>query len=456
MLPTLDRQNDRWSPVDFMTSHDQSLAQFRTQIASRLQEVDQEWDASRRLIEASQLADTLHRLTDHIRASNLPPAIHDLVLTALNQGKARRMQDLSGPNLKAITGLPPSKAVRALCVYFDMVAPVRPRWQVPSLDSETVSVFLRNNATPFDLLLTSNVSSLLDLGAGDLSFAAEVADLYAPKIQRQNRTLVLHCIDRLHPQSRLGGPLHPPAGLVQRLRSRSDLSFQFLSDQDMGEFDRLSRTGILAARYTLVTCWAPATPTFAYEPTRLSSEVIESELRRSKGAFRRIRYGKESALEVQHRDRTLLFPPWKFEIRGPLALLDLLARSGHLGVLGAVDSQVFWEVLAQLLEEDRYRPKDQPFTSENLPAVFGDVYHQLSTLALGEALDLSTLAPIRGRLPHALAADSRATDGYRFRSVVIRRGAVFPHMPASSTARRFGDMAEESPPWMLIVVPESD
>ena len=454
MLPTLDdRKNCRWPRRTFMTSHDQPLAQFRSQITRRLQNADREWEASRRLIAASHLLDTVQRLIERIHAADLPPAIRNALLTALNQGKAAHMQDLSGPGLKTLTGFPPSKAIRALCVYFDLVEPVVSRWQVPSLDGETVSAFLRTHATPFDLLLSSNVPSLLDLGAGDLSFAAEVADLYAPQIQRQNRTLLLHCIDRLHPHSKLGGPLHPPAELVDRLRSRSDLSFRFFPDQDMCEFDRLSRDGILAARYTLATCWAPATPTFAYEPTRLSPEVIAAELRHSKGAFRQIRYGKESALEVEHRGRTLLFPPWKFEIRGPLTLLELLARSSHMGVLGAVDSQVFWEILAQLLAEERYRPKDQPFTSENLPTIFGDVHTRLSALALGETADLSMLAPIRTHLPGTMSG--RPEDAYRFRSVVIRRGAVFPHMPASSTARRFGNMVEESPPWMLIVVPES-
>ena len=436
-----------------MTPYDQPLAQFRSEITKRLQEVDIEWEASRRLIEAAHLAETVRRLVESIRASNLPQAIQDSLSAALNQGKAKRVQDLPGPSLKAMTGLPPSKAVRALCVYFNLVEPVKSRWQIPSLDSETVSRFIHDHATPFDLLLTSDVPSLIDLGAGDLSFAAEVADLYAPQIQRQNRTLILHCIDRLHPQSKLGGPLHPAPELIRRLRSRPDLSFQFLPDQDMCEFDRLSRAGILAARYAVATCWAPATPTFAYEPTRLSPEVIEADLKRSKGAFRRIRYGKEFALEVEHRDRTLLFPPWKFEVRGPLALLDLLARSGHVGVLGAVDSQVFWELLAQLLEGDRYRPKDQPFTLGNLSAVFGEIYTELSTLALGQALDLSMLAPIRAHIPRTLPA-AQFKANYRFRSVVIRRGAVFADMPASNTARRFGEMAEEAPPWMLTVVPE--
>ncbi len=437
-----------------MTSQDQFLEEFRSQITRHLQQRDQEWERSRRLLEVSQLAITLQRLIERVRASNLSPALQDSLLVALNHGKAQRIQDLSGPSLRTITGLPPSKALRALCVYFDLVEPRTSRWQVPSIDSETVSAFLSDHPTPFELLLTSNVPSLLDLGAGDLSFAAELADLYAPKIQQHNRTLILHCIDRLHPQSKLGGPLHPSPALVQRLRSRPDLSFQFLPDQDMCEFESLARNGRLATRYTISTCWAPATPTFAYEPTRLSPEVIQEELNRSKGAFRHIRYGKESALEVQHRDHTLLFPPWKFEIRGPLALLDLLARSSHVGVLGAVDSQVFWEVLAQLLEGERYRPKNEPFTSDNLPTIFGDVYKRLSALPIGEVLDLSTCAPMRTNLPRALPT-ARLRDGYRFRSVMIRRGAVFPNMPASSTARRFGDMVEETPPWMVIAVPES-
>ena len=436
-----------------MSPHDQLLAEFRSRVTRLLQERDREWEASRRLVEVSQLVSTFHRLIERVGASDLSPAIQELLRAALNQGHAQRIQDLSGPSLKALTGLPPSKALRALCVYFDLGEPPASRWQVPTIDSEFVSSFLRRDASPFDLLLASDVPSLLDLGAGDLSFAGELADLYGPQLARQNRTLTLHCIDRLHPQSKLGGPLHPPQELIQRLRSRTDVSFRFLPDQDMCDFEALARSGTLASRYAVTTCWAPATPTFAYEPTRLSRDIIEHQLTQTKGAFREIRYGKEAALEVQHRDRRLLFPPWKFEIRGPLALLDLLARSSHLGVLGAVDSQVFWEVLAQLLEEERYRPKDESFTSDNLSTIFGDVYKRLTALATGETLDLSTCAAMRTHLP-CLLAGTQAENGYRFRSVLIRRGAVFPQMPASSTARRFGGMVEETPPWMIMVVPE--
>jgi hypothetical protein len=436
-----------------MTSHDQLLAAFRSQITRGIQDRDKEWEASRRLLDASRLADTLRRLIESVRVSELPPAVEESLVTALKQGKAERIQDLSGPELKMVTGLPPSKALRALCVHFGVVPPSVSPWPNPSLDSHSVSTFLQEHSSPLDLLLAADVPSILDLGSGDLSFAKEVADLYGPQSHRRNRRLILHCIDRLHPGSKLGGPLHPAPGLIDMLRTRADVSFRFLPDQDMCAFDRLAEAGKLAARYAVVSCWAPATPTFAYEPTRLSAEVIHQHLQETKGVFRRTQYGKETALEVRHRDRTLLFPPWKFDIRGPLVLLDLLARSSHLGLLGAVDSQVFWEILAQLLEDDRYRPQDQLFTSDNLPLIFGTVYERLSTLAIGDTLDLSTCTMLRTSLPGVLPS-KQGRQTHRFSSVLIRRGAVFPGMPASSTARRFGDMAEETPPWMLILVPD--
>ncbi|HSQ49707.1 MAG TPA: hypothetical protein VLL94_00410, partial [Nitrospiraceae bacterium] len=178
------------------------------------------------------------------------------------------------------------------------------------------------------------------------------------------------------------------------------------------------------------------------------------DLHRTKGPFRQTHYSGELALEVQHGDRALLFPPWKFEIRGPLALLDLLARRGVLCVLGAVDTQVFWEILAQLFDDSRYRPNDQPFTSENLPKVFGEIFERLSRLEVGETINLSDCGPLRKEIPRVLPLLPAQNPSYRFRSIQIRRGAVFPGVPASSTARRFPDMAEESPPWMLILVPE--
>lgn len=441
-------------PPTSMTSHAQTLAEFRSQVSKLLQERDAEWEASRRLIEPGRFMAILKRLVEEAQRTELPPAVRDSIVVALRQGEAERIQDLPSSRLKELTGLPPSKAIRALCVWFDLVEQPASRWPKPSLDSQAVATFVRDHEIPFDLLLTADVASVLDLGAGDLSFASELADQYAGRIRQQGRTLALHCIDRLRPQSRLGGPLHPAQERLQTLRARPDLSFKFWGDQDMCALERLDATGQIAPRYTIVTCWAPATPTFAYEPTRLPAEVIHAELQRTKGLFRQIRYAGEPALEVQHEGRALLFPPWKFEVRGPLALLEVLSRRGHLCVLGAVDGQVFWELLSQLLEAAAYRPGDQPFTSENLPTIFGDVYRQLSALHIGDRIDLSLCGTLRQRIPPVLPNKPPYDSPYRFISVTIRRGATLPNTPASSTARRFHEMVEETPPWMITLVPE--
>ena len=36
-------------------------------------------------------------------------------------------------------------------------------------------------------------------------------------------------------------------------------------------------------------------------------------------------------LEVSHQDKILTFPPWKFNIIGPLALLELMGQRGRVG-----------------------------------------------------------------------------------------------------------------------------
>ena len=219
--------------------------------------------------------------------------------------------------------------------------------------------------------------------------------------------------------------------------------------------ETLVRDQRLAARYLIVTCWAPATPTFAYEPSRLSSAILAEELRRAKGDSRLITHGKEAALEVLHGGKSLLFPSWKFDIRGPLALLQLMASRGALCVLGGVDSQVFWEILSQLIDDPRVRPTNILLSEQTIPSLFGEIYHRLSALPEGGGCRLSDVAALRRSFPSVLSAkESNGISGYRFRQVTIRRGAIFEGLPASSTARRFREMKEETPPWFLTLVPE--
>src|SRR3989441_8935702 len=112
------------------------------------------------------------------------------------------------------------------------------------------------------------------------------------------------------------------------------------------------------------TCALPIS--FAYEPSRLGDDAIRAHLRQTKGEFRRVKSKGHEVLEVLHGGERLTFPPWKFDVYGPLALLDLLSRKGKLCILSAVDMEAFWELLSQLLPEDTARPHGVVFTESNV------------------------------------------------------------------------------------------
>lgn len=412
-----------------------------------------QWEASRRLIEQQVFPATVARLLHQAQQKDLPAAIKEPLCRVFKRKQAQRVQDLDGDVLRTLTGFPPAKALRALCIFFELIARPGSQWPVPAMPSEEIEGLIRRYDNPFDILREAEVASVLDLGAGDLTFAEELAELYLPELQRQNRSLILHCLDRLDPRSKLGGPLHPDPDRLRALRDKIGATFAFFGNQDMFALDNLDDTGELAPKYTIVTCWAPATPTFAYEPSRLSPFVIAADLSNTKGASRPIRFGGEPALEVRHGDRLLLFPPWKFEIIGPLALLNLLAHRGSLCVLGAVDNQVFWELLAQLLDEPCYRPQDRPFTPAILPEIFGEVYEALDRLPIRGSVNLADLGTLRRPF---LTTDPAVSPGHvagAFRYVRISRGATFPGIPAGSTARKFSAMVEETAPWFLTLIP---
>lgn len=431
-----------------------SLATFRRQVTSTRSSDAISWETSRQLVTPTQWPTTLTSLLEAVETSTFSNEIKRNLMTTLSQVHTPSASHSFGDALKKLTGLPPTKALRSLCVLFDVRSAPPEKWPLPALTADVVDTFVREHSNPFDLLTEQVPASVLDLGAGDLSFAEELVGCYEPRLATQDRSLILHCLDRLDPDSQLGGPLHAHPFRLSGLRSRPRVQFRFYGDQDMFAVEPLIRDHRLATRYLIVTCWAPANPTFAYEPTRLSAAFLAEELRRTKGDSRQVTYGKESALEVLHGGRNLLFPWWKFDIRGPLALLELMAARGTLCVLGAVDSQVFWEVLSQLMEDSAVRPPNVVFSQENIPGLFGDTFDQLSALPHGAVCHLSDLTPLRRNFPSVLPADSLCPAGYRFKQVTIRRGALLEDLPASSTARRFRDMAEETPPWFLTLVPE--
>ena len=411
------------------------------------------WDASTRLVGGPAIDGILARLVDVIGSSDLAPALKEALLGALSEVEPRRTGTPAN-RLKDLTGLSRAKALRALCVHFGVGGGQSRGGPVSSWDPHAIEAFIRSHGNPFDLLSEIDVRSVLDLGAGDLSFAVELVDRYLPALQSRQKDLVVHCVDRLQPDSQWGGRLHAAPAVLDRLRTTESagpgLVFRFWGNVDMFAMDRVA--GVWP-RYSIVTCHAPPTPTFAYEPARVSPAMILDELKRTKGEFHRVTVGGEEALEVLHRDRRLLFPPWKFDVVGPGALLSLAAERGNLVVLSSVDSEVFWEMLSQLLEGEEYRPKNVVYTPSVVAGVFGDIHHRLRALPIGGSLVLSDAAPLRSVLPQR-GGSVTLRPRYRFRYVEVRRGAVFDGIPSSQTARLFRHMSEEEPPWFLVLVPE--
>ena len=433
-----------------MTVEPQIRIQFQEQL-KRSRETDQEaWHRSRKLVGSSSITSTLRRLTDTIQASSLPISLRHALLGCLHGGITDRSQASPENVLKQLTGLPQTKAIRALCVFFGLADELKPSAPISHVSAADLEMILRSHPNPFDTLLETDVASLLDLGAGDLSFAEELIEHYLPRLRQDNQELLLHCVDRIRPGSQLGGPLQADPRRIDRFQNHSPgLRFRFWTDQDMFALDKVPG---IRPRYTIATCHAPATPTFAYEPTRISADLIDQHFRKTKGEYQSVRYQGEEALEVIHEGRALLFPPWKFEIRGPLALLDLMSRYGKVCVLASVDSQVFWEILSQLLADPAVRPRDTLFERPMLPDLFGSLYQRLSALPIGGSLVLSDVAELRSAIPRVLGAHERTA--YRFRFIEVRRGAKFDGTPCSRTARLFRTMTEEEPPWFLTLLPD--
>ena len=338
------------------------------------------WDAARKLVHRSRLEHTLTRLVERIQHSRLPDKLRDELVAGLGM-KPASTGVIDQARLKELTGLPPTKAIRSLCVYFALVREEAPPSRGPA--PHDVEAFVKQNPSPYDLLLQVEKPSLLDLGAGDLSFEEELLDHYLPSVQQSGEALTLHAQDRLQPGSQLGGAYHADPERLRRFAQYppDNLQFRFWGGVDMMD---LSTHPHLLAQYTMVTCHAPATPTFAYEPTRLSPATIHSHLTKTKGDYRTVRIRGEKALEVMHRGKSLTFPPWKFVIQGPLALLNLAARRGALCVLAAIDDEVFWEILAQLVEDPGMRPPDVVFTPETIPESFCHVQQTLASLTIVE------------------------------------------------------------------------
>ncbi len=422
---------------------------FRTQIKAMRESSPQHWEASRKLIAQESLAATLPVLLQTIQQAELIPSLQKRLIEVVQQfGQHKKTREIH-QTLKELTGFPPSKAIRALIVWGVLAVDNKDGCAAEDCSIETLDKCLREGQNPYDTLLQVQAPSLLDVGAGDLTFEQELVDQYVPQLRSRNIMLRLDALDRLTPGSRVGGVYHKNRAREKYLKSfpLGELKYQFWGSTGIEEIYKIK--GVLP-RYTLSTCHAPANPTFAYEPSRVEPKLIQDHLRVTRGDSRLSRYEGEPVLEVSHQGRDLTFPPWKFDIVGPVALLQGMTRRSRVGVLSAIDDEVFWELLSQILADDQYRPRNEIFTKENIPDIFGDVYKKLSLLSVGERVDLTKIGEIRDSTPSGERRLEESSLSSKFRYVEIRRGASWEGVPSSFTAKQFSHMREESPPWWII------
>ena len=433
-----------------MSLDDKVVTDFRKRLRKAVEHDRDAWAASRRLVTPATAADTLRHLQVAVAVATLDPAIREELARILAHGKDAGLQMIPQDALRGLTGLNPTKAIRNLCLLLG-VGMADPAGSVPAMTQEAVEAALRGHDNPFDVLLKADVASLVDFGAGDLTFEENVVEQYLAPLAQAGRSLILHALDRLDPLEKFGGLVRAERDRLDRLRHHpsSRLKFHFDGNQDM--FD-LGRRSAGHARYTVAVCNSPATPTFAYEPSRLGQEAIQARLRETKGDFRKVRVKGREVLQVIHGGEQLTFPAWKFDVHGPLALLDLLSRKGRLCILSAVDMEVFREFLSQLLPDDGARPRGVFFSGSNAAQYFGPAYERLLRLAVGETMGLPD---VRRDIPRVLGDEGKRGETYGFRYVAIRRGAVFPGVPAGKTALIFDQMTQEEAPWFLTLVPAS-
>ena len=431
----------------------QELATFRDRV-KRVRNTNREgWETTKKLLAGAEAGNTLSKLIERIEQSSLSRSLQMSLTQSLKGRHPGQIDHSSNEQLKVLTGLPAAKAIRSLCLMFDVLGSDAASVKVSRIPSSRVEEALGASLNPYDLLLAADFPSLFDVGAGDLTFEQELVDQYLPKLRERKRSLILHALDRLQPGSQYGGVYHANQERKTYLQGFPEAELQFRFWGGMNLVDPLNIKGILPY-YTIVTCHAPANPTFALEPTRLSQGTIQEHLTKTKGEFRKARIGGEEVLEVHHEGRVLEFPPWKFDIVGPLALLDAMTRLGGLCVLSSMDGEVFWETLSQLLEGELYRPNNVVFSPDNLHKLFGEIYTQLTQLPIGGRVPLSEIAEVRRSLRRILKTDKQESESYRLRYVEVRRGAIFDGVPAGFTARQFPHMKEEASPWWLILIPE--
>ncbi|HTK87484.1 MAG TPA: hypothetical protein VL329_07120, partial [Nitrospiraceae bacterium] len=163
------------------------MAQFKAALQQAKDSNREAWESSTKLVGHASIDATLTRLAQAIQASDQSTELKEMLVRSLPGQLSGTIHQAQGRSLKQLTGLPTTKAVRALCLLFGLAGPAKDSAPCSSWPPMQIEAFLRSHRNPYDLLLDIDVPSLLDLGAGDLSFAVELADRYVPRFEQRQR-----------------------------------------------------------------------------------------------------------------------------------------------------------------------------------------------------------------------------------------------------------------------------
>src|SRR5690606_1266651 len=94
-----------------------NAAAFREQIKASRESFPHHWEASRKYMAPEIFQATLPGLLHCLQKCALEPALRERLLNALQHFAHPTGKDKGNRMLKELTGLPPSKAVRALMVW---------------------------------------------------------------------------------------------------------------------------------------------------------------------------------------------------------------------------------------------------------------------------------------------------------------------------------------------------
>ena len=262
------------------------IGDFRRRLREAVANNREAWAASRRLVAPDAAAETLQRLHAAVIGSFLDPGIRQALLQLLAPTNDDGWQAIPHEGLRELTGLNPTKAVRNLCLLLGVGADAVGAGPVSAMPQEKVEAAVRGNDNPFDVLLEADVASVVDCGAGDLTFAEKVVEQYLGPLERAGWALTLHAFDRLDPQEPFSAFVQADRDRLHRLRRHPSPALRFRYDGNRDMLD-LASWRQDCARYTIAVCNSPATPTFAYEPSRLGttrSMPISVRPRASSGA----------------------------------------------------------------------------------------------------------------------------------------------------------------------------